>query len=301
MNGQLVALATCAHHDGFIAGDDEALARSLDALGYEIRRPCWDDPGVDWASFAAVLIRTTWDYQERLGEFLAWVEHVGARTRLFNPPEIVRANVDKRYMRLLAGAGVPTVPTAWIESCGGERAVRDALETLGTDSGVLKPVVGAGASGMLVFGAGEIEAAGVHADELVRAYGGVLVQPLLGSVRTRGELSLVLIDGACTHAVRKSPAPGEWRVQIEFGGAYEPETPGGGERDVAARAVRALCTGGAPLYARIDLVEVDGVGPAVIEAELVEPELFFAWAPEAGGALGRALSRRLGGQVPSGA
>lgn len=296
-----VALATCAHHDGLVAGDDEALGERLSALGFEIARPRWDDSQVDWAGFDAVLIRTTWDYQHRLGEFMAWVDRAQACTRVFNPAEVVRGNVDKRYLRRLEGAGVPIVPTAWIESPAGEGGVRTAQARLGAGALVIKPVVGAGASGMLVIGPDEIGRAGEHADEQVRAHGGVLVQPLLGSVRTRGELSVVLIDGELTHAVRKIPAPGEWRVQIEFGGAYTLEEPSAREREVAGRAVGALCPGGAPLYARVDLVEAPGVGPAVIEVELVEPELFFRWAPRAGDALGRALARRLGLPVPSAA
>ncbi len=301
MSAGRVGLATCGHHDGFIAGDDEALAEQLHALGFEVSRPRWDDAGVEWSAFDAVLLRTTWDYQERLGEFLAWVDGTAAHTRLFNPPEVVRANVDKRYMRTLAEAGVPTVPTAWIEAATGAAGVREAMRSLGAASGVIKPVVGAGASGMLVFGEDEADVAGAHADGQVRVHGGVLVQPLLESVKSRGELSVVLIDGEYTHAIRKVPAADEWRVQIEFGGRYTPETPEPAAHDAAVGAVRALCGNDTPLYARIDLVDVDGVGPAVIEAELVEPELFFKWAPEAGAALGRALSRRLGAEVRSGA
>ena len=301
MSRPRVALATCRHHDGFVAGDDEALASRLGGLGYHAERPCWDDDRVDWSSLDAVVLRTTWDYHERLDEFLAWIDRVAARTRLFNPPEVVRGNVDKRYMRRLEGAGVPIVPTSWLEAPVSADDLRAALASFGAPAGVIKPVVGAGASGMLVFGERELDAAGAHADDQARRHGGALVQPLLQSVRERGELSVVLIDGLCTHAVRKAPAEGEWRVQIEFGGAYTLETPGDRERQVAADAVRALCPGEAPLYARIDLVEAPGVGPAVIEAELVEPELFFAWAPEAADELGRRLARRLGIPVPSGA
>ena len=83
-------------------------------------------------------------------------------------------------------------------------------------------------------------------------------------------------------------------MQIEFGGRYELESPGAREREIALASVGALSGGEAPLYARIDLVEVDGVGPAVIEAELIEPELFFPMCAEGARALGRALGRRLG-------
>jgi hypothetical protein len=88
-------------------------------------------------------------------------------------------------------------------------------------------------------------------------------------------------------------------VQIEFGGRYALEAPGAREREIAMRAVEALTVDETPLYARVDLVEVAGMGPAVIEAELIEPELFFPMSAEAAEVMGRALARRLGVQLGS--
>ncbi len=296
-----IALATCGAHPGMIAGDDEALIERLAPMGFACARPRWDDSAVDWASYDAVLIRTTWDYQERLDAFLAWVDRVGGATRLFNPAGVVRANVDKRYLRTLERDGVPIVPTAWLEGETGAAGLLGALDEVGGgEMGAIKPVVGAGASGLLLFDRTDAARGAAHANGQIAVCGGVLVQPAVASVRTRGELSVVLIDGEATHAVRKVPSGDEWRVQIEFGGAYTLETPGDTELDIARRAVAALGGGEAPLYARIDLVEVDGIGPAVIEVELIEPELFFPQAPGAGDRLGRALARRLGVELPSG-
>ena len=50
---------------------------------------------------------------------------------------------------------------------------------------------------------------------------------------------------------------------------------------------------GEPLpYARVDLVE-GPTGPRLVEAELIEPELFFRLAPGAADALAEALVGRL--------
>ncbi len=296
-----IALATCAAHPGLIAGDDEALIERLAAMGFACARPRWDDASVGWSSYDAVLIRSTWDYQEHLGAFLRWAGQVEAVTRLFNPAGVVRANVDKRYLRRLERGGVPIVPTAWIEGETDASGLLGVLDAIGAgETGAIKPVVGAGASGLLLFGRGEAARAAAHANEQIAVCGGVLVQPAVESVRTRGELSVVLIDGEVTHAVRKVPSSDEWRVQVEFGGTYTLEAAGPAELDIARRAVAVLGGGETPLYARIDLVEVDGIGPSVIEAELIEPELFFPLAPEAGDRLGRALARRLGAALPSG-
>ena len=111
----LIALSTCASHPGMMAGDDEALIDALEPMGFVCERPRWDDDSVDWGGYDAVLIRTTWDYQEKLGAFMAWVERVSERTTLLNPAPVVRANVDKRYLRELERVGAAIVPTRWIE------------------------------------------------------------------------------------------------------------------------------------------------------------------------------------------
>ena len=57
-----------------------------------------------------VVLRSTWDYTDRPAEFLAWVAGL---PRVLNPAEVVAWNTDKMYLRDLAEAGVPTVPTAF--------------------------------------------------------------------------------------------------------------------------------------------------------------------------------------------
>ncbi|QWF16134.1 hypothetical protein [Lysobacter capsici] len=97
------------------AGQDDDLSPLLAActahgLRAEIR--AWDDPSVAWTRYDAVLLRSPWDYTERLDEFLAWCERVDAASRLLNPWPVLRWNTDKHYLADLAARGVPVVPTA---------------------------------------------------------------------------------------------------------------------------------------------------------------------------------------------
>ena len=49
-------------------------------------------------------------------EFLAWVDGLAAAgVPVVNAPAHLRWNLDKRYLRDLEAAGVPTVPTSWVE------------------------------------------------------------------------------------------------------------------------------------------------------------------------------------------
>jgi len=285
-----VAIATCDHHPGHAAGDDEALAEALRRAGFAPARAVWTDPAIDWTAFAAVLVRTTWDYAAKLPQFLAWMRAVEAATPILNPPDLAVANLNKTYLKNVGDAAVPTL---WADRDAEAAGVRDALAAAGRagwDPLVMKPAIGAGAEGLRIGPLGETDAWLAHAEEIHRRCDAML-QPRIDSIRERGELSIVLIDGELTHAVRKTPAPGDWRVQMEFGGRYALEEPSAPARR-AAGAAAALWTE-VPLYARIDLVEPEEDDYRIIEVELVEPELFFPMAPHAADAFARALRRRL--------
>jgi len=283
------AIATCAHHPGFCAGDDEALAEQLLTVGVRTTTAVWNDPAVDWAAFDAVLIRTTWDYTEQLPEFLHWTRRVEAATPLFNPARFAESNLNKAYLKKLGGAAVPTL---WIPRGASHDPSTLALMH-GWDRVAMKPAVGAGAENLLITDATDARALRDNLETIHRRCDAML-QPLVESVRTRGELSVVLIDGEITHAVRKTPAAGDHRVQIEFGGAYALEDPPPAARDAAGAAASLWENSDEPpLYARVDLLEPEPGVFWIIEVELVEPELFFPLAPEAGARLGRALRRRL--------
>ena len=120
-------------------------------------------------------------------------------------------------------------------------------------------------------------------------HGGWLAQPLLESVLESGEVSVVYIDGAFTHAVRKLPARGEYRVQSRHGGTVEACELRADQLRVAEAAIAAL--EGQVSYARVDLVEDEKGQPLVIELELIEPELFFRFGTLAAARLAHALVR----------
>ena len=89
--------------------------------------PAWDAPEVDWASFDACLIRTTWDYMERRDAFVAWAERLETQTRLFNPAATVRWNTHKRYLRDLEARGARLAPTVWLSRGDAADVVTDSV------------------------------------------------------------------------------------------------------------------------------------------------------------------------------
>ncbi|GGI07932.1 ATP-grasp domain-containing protein [Egicoccus halophilus] len=284
-----VALVTAAVDLDFLEAVDDALVTALEDRGVRVTEPRWDDPAVDWSTFDLALVRTTWDYPGRRDEFVAWAAAAGERTRLFNPPDVLRWNTHKSYLLELEERGAPVVPTAWLGQ--GDRVVLDELLVArGWRTAIVKPAVGAGASGLARVTVGDPDAQ-AHLDAEL-AVGDVLVQPYLAAVETRGELSVVVVDGAVSHAVRKVPSGGEFRIQEEFGGRYASET-----LDVDTEAlVRWIveATGHDLLVARVDLLE-DEVGQLQLaELEATEPDLYLRTEPAAAGRLADAVVRRLG-------
>jgi len=284
--------------------DDLPLHAALARRGVSCEHPVWDDPAVDWVRYDAVLIRTTWDYQNKLPQFLAWVERVAAVTRLFNPAPILVWNTHKHYLRELAALGVPLAETVWLAR-GSTIDLASLMAQYSFSRGFLKPCVGSTARETLPFSnnpAG-LALAQAHVDRLLPQED-LMLQPFLESVTTRGEWSAIFIDGALTHCVRKIPVPGDYRVQDDFGASDEPYAPSEREcrlaEQVMAIAARPLGLAsrseGLPLlYARADFLW-DNLGESVLtELELVEPSLFFRHGARAAELLADALIRRTAG------
>lgn len=291
-----VALASCRHLPDW-EHDDRPLVAALEARGAAVETVPWDAE-VDWRGFAGVLLRTTWDYMDRAEAFRTWIEHVGTVTRLENPPAVVHWNLDKRYLLELARRGVPSLPTTWLPP-GANYDLGDWLAGHNAERGFLKPVVGASAVGSLRFAtsAEGLDAARHHLASTLSP-DGWLLQPYLESVETLGEVSAIFVGGELTHAVRKVPPPGDYRVQEDYG-ASDHALELGPER--AALAHRTLAAAEAILglrrpllYGRTDFLEAADGTLYLTELELIEPALFFRHAPHAAERLAAEFLARLG-------
>ncbi len=264
-----MALVTCerpTEHDE----DVEFLAPALRRQGVAVETPAWSDPRVDWPGYGLVMLSSPWDYHERPDEFRAWLAATAPTTNLQNELAILEWNVDKRYLRALGEAGVPTIPTIWSEP-GSEAEALGEIAARGWERVVIKPAVDLGAMNLV-----RVEAA--MAERLLSRYDRpVLIQPYLPSIATAGEGSLVYLGGEFTHALRKRPASGDFRIQPLYGGTHEAVEPSAAETAVAERALAA--SPGDPLYARVDLVYDEDGSPLLIELELIEPSLYLDVAP----------------------
>lgn len=282
--------------------DMPPLAAALSRSGALVATPCWDDAGVDWSQFDVAVLRSTWDYVGRIDEFLAWTERCARATRLVNPSAVVRWNTDKHYLADLARAGVPVVPTRFVEpasdataALSGFLAARPGALSIGAPVSfaefVVKPSIGAGSRDAARYRCEDAGRALAHLSRLVASGRSAMLQPYLEHVDLHGETAVICFGGRYSHAIRKGPLLriGDPLVAGLFAPEQiEPREPDAGERDIAAAALRAIPFD-PPLYARVDLIRGPQGAPMVLELELTEPSLFFAHAPEAAARLATAI------------
>ena len=285
MSSPRIAIATCVNYDREMV-DDELLGAALAERGCEARAVVWDGEA-DWGDFDLCLVRSTWDYHEKHREFLAWTRQVDVAGRLHNPPDLIAWNIEKTYLWELAEAGVPTVPTAWVDREDGTD-LEQVLASEGWTEAVVKPVVDLGARNLR---RARIDEGSPALELALQRHPQAMVQPFLPSLEERGELSLIYIDGKPSHAVRKRAAPGDFRVQSIWGGTVERAEPDAAEEKIAEQALAQLVE--PPLYARIDLVAGPDGALLLIELELIEPNLYLTHHPAAAEALAEAALLRI--------
>jgi len=236
--------------------EENKLTPALAAQGMELVEVRWREIAERAGEFAAILPLMVWDYFEgNEAAFLSAIAKAEAITPVFNSFEIIKWNADKAYLDELEARGAPVIPTSTVERVT-ESNIARAFEELETDTLVIKPRVGGGAWRQVLYKKGDPFPA---SDDLPPE--GALIQAFLPSVQAEGEYSFLYFGGRFSHAVRKTPKSGEYRIQSSYGGLEETT----------------------PLYARVDLLRGNDDQLKLIELELIEPYLYFPHAPGEGG------------------
>ena len=244
--------------------DGHVLIDAFEQRGVGARWVVWDDPSVDWNE-GLVAVRSTWDYDTRLPEFLSWAREV---PRLLNGAAVFAWNTDKAYLTQLAEAGLPVVPTVVAT------AANLAEAAAAYDVTVIKPRVGAGGRGVETITGGVLP-------DVDRGEGPWIVQPKVESVHTEGETSVFVFGGQAISKVRKLPGPGSILVHEHLGGTYAVVPLDAEATDLAIRVVE----GASDLlerhlsYARVDMMRMPDDRLVVSELEVTEPGLYLDVLP----------------------
>jgi glutathione synthase/RimK-type ligase-like ATP-grasp enzyme len=277
ITGSTIAFVTSKEYP-HLTPTDLIAAEALRAAGGSVLPAVWDDPLVDWAGCDAIVIRSTWDYHLRPGEFVRWIDSLEQkRARLWNPPNILRWNMDKHYLLDVKKSGTPIPRTVFIE----KKASFDGSGlrmALGTDRVVVKPVISAASWNTWRCSLEDFTDQDARRLASLLDSTGVMVQEYMPEVPAEGEWSMIFFGGRFSHALKKYPARGDFRVQEELGGWHEfqPSPP----PEILRQASKALEAIETPLlYARVDGIVREGA-LIVMELELLEPSLYFDVDPK---------------------
>jgi len=269
--------------------DDHLLRDALRRRGHEVLSAVWNDSDFDWSSAGTSIIRSTWDYHLHYHDFRAWLERTASLTRLLNPPELLRWNCNKQYLRELEAKGLPVIKTCFVSKFDSLDALAAVLAERDWSEFIVKPTVGLATSGVKKMRNDKqgMEEALPHLMHLLET-SEAMIQEFLPSIYDYGERALVYIDGEFSHAVRKTA----FQALAVAGRAGERSVPASPEeKELAGAVIKALPL--CPLYARVDLVRDRSNQPVLLELELVEPSLFLQTNPQAAEALALAVERCL--------
>lgn len=272
-----------------INDDDRLAAELLSRSGVEVVAAVWDDPNCDWSRFDCVVIRSNWDYHLKPDSYKKWLRRLAAAgVRLWNPPEVVLENINKRYLTAMAEQGTRVVPTLYLPA--GEGCVlTELLKQRGWEQVVIKPAISGCAHGTWRTSLATSEQDQTRFTTQIQSQD-ILIQPYVPEIAAQGEWSLIFFNGEFSHAALKRPSTGDFRVQREFGGTSAASEPG---LNLIEQARSIL----APfhdrlLYARVDGFERDGQF-VLMELEINEPFLFLGYCDGAANRFAQAIIQRL--------
>ena len=293
---QLVAIASYVSvgaYDANTVDEDALLSEVLTEMGIAHRIVAWSDPEVDWSEFSQVLIKSTWDYFDYYPEFLVWLNRLEALgIPVLNEVATLRWNSSKDYLLEIESNGFPCVAGKLLPK-GSLTTLDQLFELVPAEQLVVKPLVSGGAKNTLKISRTDEPVVLEKILQWVQEED-FLVQPYIKEIVEVGEYSLLFFNETFSHAVLKTPAPADFRVQHYYGGTIQEITPDASLLAAAKGLVDRYAKN--TLYARVDGVLIDGVFH-LMELELIEPYLFLGLSDKALPNYKAALRKRLLGDA----
>jgi len=259
------------YHTAAQDNEDDLLIHHLNRKGFRIEKVVWNDPSVHWESYALVLLKSPWDYFNRITDFYAWLSRLKQKNiRVLNPLEVLRWNADKHYLKDIEAAGLAVVNSAFLEK-GSLPALEPYFEHFHTQKLIVKPAVSGGSKNTFKISSENVHVVREMLHVLLQEEA-FMIQPFLPEISEEGEWSFLFFGGKFSHALLKKAKPGDFRVQHSFGGTIHPQQPTTAQISTAQQYVEKFAND--CLYARVDGVFLKNEFH-LMELELIEPFLFL--------------------------
>ena len=267
--------------------EDQLLQTALEKKGLKVVKKDWADPKFDWTTTKYAIFRTTWDYFERFNEFFSWLEETKHQTTFINSADIIRWNIDKHYLQDLHKNNINIAPTLFIEK-GDKITLKQLFDKTNWTEAVIKPAVsGAARHTYRITPENYLNHEKIFQKLITEEC--ILFQEFLNDITINGEISLIMIGGKFTHAVKKIAKKGDFRVQDDHGGTVEKYEATFEEIKFAEKCIENCPF--SPIYARVDIVYDNNNQPSLSELELIEPELWFRNNPNSAEKLSKEITK----------
>ena len=249
--------------------DDLKLQERLESQGMTAEIVRWDQDGIDFSKFQLAIIRSCWDYDYRVEEFLTRMKQISDQCALYNPYRMIKENSSKHYLKDLARQGIPIVPTVFIQE---ERELEKKLDGLSGEYIIVKPTISASGRDTHRCRRDDFKEIQAVASTILKSKD-VMIQPYMESIETRGERSTVVVGKTPVFTMKKTPDKGNFLVHRHWGGTYEKIDLQSEDKKFLQKVLNGLKE--QPLYMRIDFVYDEKDRPLLLELELIEPNLYL--------------------------
>lgn len=290
-----IALVTCSSMSNFethLENEEELLLNFLKKKEIEAKIEVWDDTSVNWESYDVVMIKSTWDYFDKVEQFRVWLDEMEKRQiKIYNSIGVLRWNMDKIYLNDLEKADIKVISTIWLDK-NASFSLQKFKDELGAEEMIVKPRISGASKNTFKVGTENLKEIELKLNELIK-HEDFMAQPYMKEIEL-GEQSFLFFNGKFSHAVKKVPKANDFRVQHYFGGSIIPLAP---DASIMKQAQK-VCDLFAPdcLYARVDGIVKDGI-LYIIELEIIEPLLYLYTHPAAFDTLLDAIKTKLETQL----
>src|SRR3989338_1610696 len=175
-----IAFVTYAKSPG-LTPSDKLLVKPLEMFGHQLFPAPWDNPKIDWREFDVLILRSCWNYHLYVDGFLFWLNNVKQLgLKLWNPYQIVRWNIDKRYLFDLEKKGIEIIPTKLIKK-NAVSTLKKYFSDFNCQELIVKPTIAASAYKISRFLVSEAESKQIDFQQLLTQTD-CLIQPLMKEI-----------------------------------------------------------------------------------------------------------------------
>ena len=257
---------------------DNQLVEPMSNNGWECYFIPWDKEKIDWNYFDLAIVRSTWDYQGRIKEFLKVLADIDSSNCILqNSLDLIKWNIDKTYLEILYQKEIKIVPSLFFKKFSTDK-LKNSFSYFSTDKLIIKPCISANADDTFILKKDKYFDMRSQLKDLFnnRRF---IIQPFIENIITEGEYSLIFFKKKHSHTLLKKPKKNDFRVQEEHGGKLQLVTNTNKKMLKFAKNVIDKLPNEC-LYSRIDLVR-NKRSYLLMEIELIEPSLYFNLNPEA--------------------